>query len=126
MVAFADTSFLASLYLEEATSKAADEALGSKQQPLPLTPLAHLELRNAFNRAIQRQRITPAERDALWQDVESDIASGFLVPTPVASADLHARARTLKAEGNRRRPPARVSKRFFSACDPGDKTKARR
>ena len=95
MVAFADTGFIASLYLEESTSKAADAALGAKRQPLPLTPLAHLELRNAFNRAVQRQRITPAERDALWQDVESDIASGFLVRTPVPSAELHAKAREL-------------------------------
>lgn len=95
MVAFADTGFIASLYLEEATSKAADAALGSKRQPLPLTPLVHLELRTALNRAVQRQRITTAERDALWQDVEGDIASGFLVLTPVASASLHARAREL-------------------------------
>ncbi|MBI3417989.1 MAG: type II toxin-antitoxin system VapC family toxin [Verrucomicrobia bacterium] len=95
MVAFAHTGFIASLYLEEATSKAADAALGAKRQPLPLTPLVHLELRNAFNRAVQRQRITTAERDALWQDVASDIASGFLVRTPVPSADLHAKAREL-------------------------------
>ena len=62
---------------------------------MPLTPLALLELRNAFNRAVQRQRITAAQRDALWQDVEADIASGFLVPTPVAAATLHDKARQL-------------------------------
>lgn len=95
MVAFADTGFIASLYLEESTSKAADAALGKPPGPLPLTPLAALELRNAFNRAMQRQRITEAERDELWQDVEADIASGFLVLTPVASADLHDKARQL-------------------------------
>ena len=54
-----------------------------------------LELRNAFNRSVQRQRITTAQRDALWQDVEADIASGFLVPTPVASDELHKKARQL-------------------------------
>lgn len=95
MVAFADTGFLASLYLQESTSKAADAALGAKRVPLPLTPLAVLELRNAFNRAVQRQRITAAQRDALWQDVEADIASGFLIPTPVASDQLHHKARQL-------------------------------
>lgn len=95
MVAFADTGFIASLYLEEATSKAADAALGAKREPLPLTPLVELELRNAFNRAVQRQRITMAQRDALWQDVESDIATGFLVPTPVDSVRLHQKARQL-------------------------------
>ena len=95
MVAFADTGFIASLYLEESTSQAADAALGSKREPLPLTPLAMLELRNAFNRAVQRQRITPAQRDAIWQDVEADIASGFLVPVPVPPGPLHDTARRL-------------------------------
>jgi hypothetical protein len=95
MVAFADTGFIASLYLEESTSKAADAALGTKREPLPLTPLARLELRNAFNRAVHRQRLTGEERDALWQDVEADIASGFLVPTPVPADELHKKARQL-------------------------------
>ena len=95
MVAFADTGFIASLYLEESTSEAADAALGTDLGSLPLTPLLMLELRNAFNRAVQRQRITVSERDALWQNVEADVASGFLVPTPVASAELHEKARQL-------------------------------
>lgn len=95
MVAFADTGFIASLYLEESTSGAADAALGTRRGPLPLTPLAVLELRNAFNRAVHRQRLTAAERDALWQDVEADIASGFLVPTTLPSDELHHKARQL-------------------------------
>jgi predicted nucleic acid-binding protein len=95
MVAFADTGFLVSLYLEESTSAAADTALGPAREPLPLTPLVLLELRNAFNRAVQRRRITVAERDALWQDVEADIASGFLVLTPVPSGPWHDTARQL-------------------------------
>jgi predicted nucleic acid-binding protein len=95
MVAFADTGFIASLYLEESTSQAADAALGNRREPLPLTPLVMLELRNAFNRAVQRQRITTAQRDALWQDVEADVASGFLVTVPVAAGPLHETARKL-------------------------------
>ncbi|HEX4645222.1 MAG TPA: type II toxin-antitoxin system VapC family toxin [Verrucomicrobiae bacterium] len=62
---------------------------------MPLTPLVLLELRNAVNRAVQRQRITVAERDALWQDVEADIAAGFLVLTPIAADELHHQARRL-------------------------------
>lgn len=95
MVAYADTGFLVSLYLEESTSKAADAALGTNRQPLPVIALGLLEFRNALNRAVHQQRITTAERDALWQDVETDIAGGFLVATHVASADLHAKAREL-------------------------------
>jgi len=95
MVAYADTGFLVSLYLAETTSQAADAALGPNRQPLPVIPLGMLEMRNAFNLAVKWQRITPAERDALWQDVEADLASGFLVPTTVSAADLHAKAREL-------------------------------
>jgi hypothetical protein len=95
MVAFADTSFIASLYLKESTSAQARTAVQAAPIVLPLTPLAMLELRNAFNRSVQRQRITTTQRDALWQDVEADIASGFLVLTPIASEELHKEARQL-------------------------------
>ncbi len=95
MVAFADTGFLGSLYLKESTSAAARTAIQSDSVVLPYTPLVALELRNALNRAVQRGRITLAQRDALRQDVEADIAGGFLVPTPVASGPLHDKARQL-------------------------------
>ena len=95
MVAFADTGFVASLYLKETTSAQARAAVQAASAALPLTPLVALELRNAFNRAVQRGRITTAERDALWQDVETDISSGFLSPTPLPSEELHKKARQL-------------------------------
>ena len=95
MVAFADTGFIVSLYLLESTSAPARAAIQTVPAGLPLTPLILLEMRNAFNRSVQQQRITLAQRDALWQDVEADIASGFLVPTPVASDELHKKARQL-------------------------------
>jgi len=95
MVAFADTGFLVSLYLPESTSAQARAAIQAAPAVLPLTPLILLELRNAFNRSVQQQRITRAQRDALWQDVEADIASGFLVPAPVASDQVHQKARQL-------------------------------
>lgn len=95
MLAFADTGLLASLYLKESTSGAARAAIQASMVSLPLTPLIEFELRNTFNRAVQRQRITAAERDALWQDVEADLASGFLVQTPIASGELHNKARLL-------------------------------
>lgn len=95
MVAFADTGFIVSLYLPESTSAPARAAIQATPAILPLTPLILLELRNAFNRSVQQQRITLAQRDALWRDVEADIASGFLVPTPVAAEELHKKARQL-------------------------------
>jgi predicted nucleic acid-binding protein len=95
MVAFADTGFVASLYLQESTSAQARAAIHATPAALPLTPLAALELRNAFNRSVQRGRITIAQRDALWQDVEADLTGGFLVLTPIPSEELYRQARTL-------------------------------
>jgi hypothetical protein len=95
MVAFADPGFVASLYLKESTSARARAAVKTGAVSLPLTPLVQLELRNAFNRSVHRKRITEAERDAVWQDVQADIASGFLVPTLVAADALHHKAREL-------------------------------
>ena len=77
MVAFADTGFIASLYLKESTSAPARAAIQAAPSSLPLTPLVMLELRNAFNRAVQRQRITAPQRDALWQDVRRTSPAGF-------------------------------------------------
>ncbi len=57
MVAFADTSFVATLYFKESTSAQARAAIQAAPVGLPLTALAALELRNAFNRAVQRRRI---------------------------------------------------------------------
>lgn len=95
MVGFADTGFIASLYLKESTSAQARAAIQASPVVLPVTPLSLLELRNAFNRSVQRQRLTVMERDALWMDVEADIAGGFLVPVTVASDELHQKARQL-------------------------------
>ena len=95
MVAFSDTSFLTSLYLRESTTVAARAAIAAEGVSLPLTPLGGLELRNALNRAVHRQRATVPERDAMWRDVESDLAKGFLVRVSLDAAELHAKAREL-------------------------------
>jgi len=70
MVAYADTGFLVSLYLKESTSVRARASIQAYAVPLPITPLGMLELRNALNLAVKWRRITTAERDTIWQDVE--------------------------------------------------------
>jgi len=92
---YADTGLLVSLYLPEATTMAAQAAVAKLKEPLPLIPLGLLELRNAFNFAIHRRRITVAEREALWHQVDQQIADGFFVLTAVATDDLHQEARRL-------------------------------
>jgi hypothetical protein len=95
MMDFADSSFLASLYLRESTTKRAHAALQTSKRALAVTSLSLLELRNAFNRAVHLRRISPGQRDALWRDLESDIERGFLVPAALDSAAWHAQARDL-------------------------------
>ncbi len=93
--AYADTDFIASLYLEETTSAAAEAIFETHGSPLPLTPLVYLELRNAFNLAVKRGRITEFVRNGLWTQFERNVSDGIFVRTPIESADLYSRAREL-------------------------------
>ncbi len=92
MTAYADTGFLASLFLPEATTAAAEKAIAGLREPLPLIPLAMLEMRNTLNLAIARKRVTPAERDALLRQFEQQIAGGFFVKASVGATELHGEA----------------------------------
>lgn len=95
MNGYADTGFLGSLYLVEATSSAAGMALAAEVEPLPLIPLAVLEVRNALNLAIVRGRITETERDAAWTRFQAHLAAGTYAETPIPVVELHAKAREL-------------------------------
>ncbi len=95
MNGYADTSVLAPLYLQETTSAAAQNALAALAEPLPLIPLAMLELRNTLNLAIVRGRITEAERDAAWLRFQAHLAAGTYAETPIPAVELHAKAREL-------------------------------
>lgn len=95
MTAYADTGFVASLFLVERTSRIADRTIEAVRDPLPPIPLAQLELRNTFNLAIVRKRITATERDALWHRFEAQIRNGAFLPVQVSAADLYAQAREL-------------------------------
>jgi predicted nucleic acid-binding protein len=94
-LAYADTGFLASLYLEETTSTEAEAIFAAHGAPLTLTPLVLLELRNAFNLAVNRGRITIPLRNALWSRFEVHLAAGVFVLVPIDSAELYRQAREL-------------------------------
>lgn len=83
MVAYADTSFLVSLYLLDVHSQAAARLMRSKPS-LTLTPLSELELTNALELAIFRCEIDStkirAAQAAFRQDVEGGVYS--LRPLP--------------------------------------------
>ncbi len=97
MVAYADTSFLFSLYAQDPHTVHAGKIVATFPAALVITPLQRHELRNAFRLAVFRREITLAECQDLLDAVEADTRSGVLVETPVAWAEVYARAEALSA-----------------------------
>jgi predicted nucleic acid-binding protein len=95
MKSYADTGFLVSLYLNEATTGAANSAMQTLREPLPMIPLGFLELRNALYLAVFRRQITEATRNAAWRRVELDVRNGIYLQVSVAQTELHLKAAEL-------------------------------
>ena len=101
MVAYADTSFLFSLYGNDANSAQArpiGETLGT---PFVFTPFNRHELRNAFRLAVFREVMTPERCQTVIAAIEADIKTGALLETPVAWAEVYAEAEALSAAHTR-------------------------
>jgi hypothetical protein len=85
MTAYADTSFLVSLYLPDVHSPVAWAAMKSRPH-LYLTPLHELELVNAVQLAVFRKLIRRTEAKAVLRNFELDRGGLFaLTPIPVNS-----------------------------------------
>ncbi|MFA5057840.1 MAG: type II toxin-antitoxin system VapC family toxin [Opitutaceae bacterium] len=79
---YADTSFLVSLYVQDANSaRAVSEA--PRLLPAFLTPLIEHELRNAIRLCVFRRQITTMQREKALHDLESDMAAGVLHIAPL-------------------------------------------
>jgi predicted nucleic acid-binding protein len=81
--AYADTSFLVSLYTQDANSPRAIASLRTLREPLPFTPFHRLEFRNAIRQRVFRGELTAAERSAALQDLDDDLQDGVLIHAPV-------------------------------------------
>jgi hypothetical protein len=92
---YADSAFLTPLFQEESGTRQAQAIVQTLEAPLPLIPLTLLELRNAFNAGIARGRITVADRDALWRQVEAQIRAGIFAEVSLPTSELHRRAMEL-------------------------------
>ena len=97
MVAHADTSFLFSLYGNDANSPQARSIGDALKTPFAFTPLHRHELRNAFRLAVFRRVMTPERCRAVLAGIEVDTKTGALVETPVAWAEVYAQAEALSA-----------------------------
>ena len=89
---YADTGFLVSLYLPEATTVIAVNEIRQIKQPLALTPLLRLELRNALNFAVLRHRITLSDRDSVWKQIEDQLRQGFFVDVLPSTSQTYSKA----------------------------------
>lgn len=82
MNAYADTSFLATLYLTDPRLETSASSLAAVGGRTPLTPLGRLELLNTLQLAAFRRLITIAEAAELVASVKADIAAGILYFLP--------------------------------------------
>ena len=95
MVAYADTSFLYSLYGHDANSAEARTMGNALKVPLAFTALQRHELRNAFRLAVFRKAMTEERYEAVIAGVEADTKTGVLVETPVSWAKVYSEAEAL-------------------------------
>jgi predicted nucleic acid-binding protein len=105
MKAYADTSFLFSLYLVDGNSPAARGAVRRHRPDFLLTPLHELELTNAIELQVFRRNVTPGEAQSAREDFEVDLERWPLRPLPI---DAFARAVALA-----KRHSARLGARSF-------------
>jgi predicted nucleic acid-binding protein len=97
--AYADTSFLYSLYVQQAHSAAAAVHMAStKDQPLPITSLNRFELCNAIRLSVFRKLLDRRMAAADLKIVEKDITAGVLTLMPCDWAAVHAKAEELSSE----------------------------
>ena len=98
MSAYADTSFLFSLYVQQVHSARAAAYMARTARPLPLTTLGRFELLNAIRLTVFRQLLDPRAALADLRTVEADIRSGILESTPCDWPAVHAEAERLSAK----------------------------
>jgi predicted nucleic acid-binding protein len=92
---YADTGFVLSLHFPESTSQAASKAMESVAEPLPVTRLLALELRNALRLGVFRKSLTEAEQAVVWTSFLQDIAQGYLEEVREDPAMVFAEAESL-------------------------------
>jgi predicted nucleic acid-binding protein len=85
--AYADTSFLVSLYVDDDHTEIANAWVKRRVDSLPFTPLHRHEFRNAIRAAVWRQQIDRAERGQVFRQMEGDLKAGFLEHQPVGWKD---------------------------------------
>jgi predicted nucleic acid-binding protein len=94
MSAYADTSFLASLYVLDANSGVAAARMARAKLPVQITILGELELTNAISLRLFRGEITTSKAKAARSLLAKDLADGVFQLNPLPQG-LFARAKQI-------------------------------
>lgn len=94
MSAYADTSFLVSLYTPDANSHEAASRMRRMPLPLVVTPFGELELANALQLRLFRRELLAAQTRAAYAAFRDDVIASILVIKPM-SEEVYAQARQL-------------------------------
>jgi hypothetical protein len=85
--AYADTSFLVSLYVSDAHTGKASAWMKHHGEPLPFTPLHRHEFRNTIRLAVWRKELDGAQRREIFRLLDLDLKEGILMHQSVAWID---------------------------------------
>ncbi len=88
MVAYADTSFFASLYLRDTHLAAARTYLTAHRDAVAFTGLQRYELRNAIRLAVFRKMVTASAAKNALAEIDRDVMAGNLAETPLSWTDV--------------------------------------
>ncbi|MGO8790754.1 MAG: type II toxin-antitoxin system VapC family toxin [Terriglobia bacterium] len=101
MSAYADTSFLVSLYVLDGNSALAAAQMKRVALPLSLSPLGEIEIANAFQLRLFRKELDHSKVKAAQKLFREDVANGVIAlrPLPPAAFD---EARRLAEKHTRR------------------------
>jgi predicted nucleic acid-binding protein len=92
--AYADTSFLVSLYAPDANSLEASSRMRRMAEPVIVTSFGELELANALQLRLFRHELLAAQTRAAYAAFRDDVTAGIFVIKPISDA-VYAQARRL-------------------------------
>lgn len=98
MVAYADTSFLFSLYAQDANTARAARAAENGGVTFLLTDFQRYELRNALRLSVFRGHLPGLACQRLLQQVADDLDQGAFLAVPLVWGQVFAEAESLSAD----------------------------